>query len=279
MSLPILLLVMALFVVFGTAASWKIRTETVSRGAVWQSRWPRQHSHAALHSLAEWPATADQSVAAAAPLAELGDPAIRPPVVSGPLPGGIGVNSSLLDFRRGVEQGEARITRRPPMMWRMGPYGFDVEDPLLDDKFQYRQMGLSSNRQRRMPWIYELPAPPDALALAYRSAVLAIDNAPFTWQLRPLDQDDEFIAFYGRAPDFHPRMRRFRSVDVPWVDKNRVKPLTDRTENLPQRMSGAFIRLYDAQLRTNPPPSPAAQSVIQQKIDQLKEFQSSLSSN
>ena len=41
LSLPILLMVMALMINFGTVACWKVRGLGVSRQCVWGNRWPR----------------------------------------------------------------------------------------------------------------------------------------------------------------------------------------------------------------------------------------------
>jgi len=41
LCLPPLLFIMALMINFGTASCWKVRSLTVSRDALWSSRWPR----------------------------------------------------------------------------------------------------------------------------------------------------------------------------------------------------------------------------------------------
>ena len=41
MALPMLLFVMALIIGYGTASAWKVREHSVSRLAVWETRWPR----------------------------------------------------------------------------------------------------------------------------------------------------------------------------------------------------------------------------------------------
>ena len=42
------------------------------------------------------------------------------------------------------------------MLQSMGRFRLDAANDLLDDKWQYGQMGMSSNRQRRIPVIYIL---------------------------------------------------------------------------------------------------------------------------
>lgn len=274
MSLPILLMVMGLIVVFGAAASWKIRTEVVARDAVWRARWSRQGG--ALPRPHDWPQSAGLAVRAGVPIGQLDDPALRLPVASGPLPGGVRVSGGLLSHLRGVRIGSAEITRRPPMLGKMGPYRLTVDGPLLDDRFQYGQMGYGSNRVRRMPRIYGMPESP-GLSQAYAQAVVAIENAPFRGQLRPLDRDDEFLAYYGWAPDFHPRLSSFSSLDVMWVEQRRVRPLQERIKRLPRTMTQAFLGLYRSQLATDPPPPPHVQASLEAKIGALEQFLASLS--
>jgi hypothetical protein len=275
MALPLLLMITALIVVFGTAASWKIRTETVSRDAMWRARWPRQGHY--FSRPANWPSDARLGVSAGAPFAQLDDGALNHPVARGPLPAGIDVNSHLLDFSRGARRGTAQITRDPPMFGALGPYRLTVENALLEDRFQYGQMGFSRNRQRRMPRIYNLPPAPGALVQAYERAVRAFETSPHRATWRVLDQDDEFLAYYGWAPDFHPRMASFSSLDMGWVEERRVRPLTQQIERVPQRMARAFLRLYQDQLNATPPPPPAVQSLLQQRIDALQQYLATLS--
>jgi hypothetical protein len=274
MALPLLLMLMALIVVFGTAASWKVRTEVVSRDAMWRARSPRQGHE--LPRPAAWPSSADMGVRGNAPIPAIDDPALRQPVARGPLPGGVSVNSALLNYARGAAAGTADITRNPPMLDKLGPYRFHVENPILEDRFQFGEMGLGGNRQRRLPVIYELPRAPQALEQAYVRAVVAIETSPVQVLLRPLDRDEEFLAFYRWAPDFHPRVQSFATLDVEWVEKNRVRPVVRQIENLPQRMASAFVGLYEAMLRTEPPPSPAVEEELRRRIDALRGYISEL---
>jgi hypothetical protein len=270
MALPMLLMILGLMVIYGNAASWKIRAETVSRDAAWRMRWPRQDGFQPPPT--QWPSTAAMSVHAGNSIAVLDDPALRHPVVRGPLPAGVDVNERLLNFSRGVSVGFARIRRDPPMLASLGQYRLEVQNPLLNDRFQYSQMGLGGNRRRRVPRIYDMPSPPFQLVQAYREAVAAIENAPFAEQLRPLDRDDEFLAYLGHAPDFHPRLGSFCSLDALWVQEQRVEPLQDRIEDLPERMARAFIGLYRRRLAAVPPPSPQAQDDLRRKIRELEQF-------
>jgi hypothetical protein len=270
MSLPILMAIMALMVVFGTAACWKLRTEVVSRDATMRARWPRWDYMEPRPE--EWPDSAGMHVRAGDPIPELADPGINSPVIYGPMSGGIGVNSELLFFGRGVQQGESDIVRKPAMIKAYPPYHFHVDNPVVDGKFQYRQMGLGGNRVRRIPFIYDFPDPPAGLTSAYQSSVSAIEGSPTQIPLRPLDNDDEFLAFRGSAPDFHPRLQRFCDMDVTSVTDGPLQSLLDRVDRLPRRMAMSFIGLYRSELRRDPPLPAAMQSDLESKIEQLEAY-------
>ncbi|NQU26477.1 MAG: hypothetical protein HQ567_34760 [Candidatus Nealsonbacteria bacterium] len=266
MALPLLLFVMALMINFGTVACWKVRALSVGRNAVWSTRWPRTGNSDPRPRY--WPESADVSAAGAGNVPELDDPRIDQPVARGPqLPLGTTVNADLLDPTRGLRRGEARITRDFPLLAKMGPYDLDMQTHILDDKWQYQRMGLSSNAVRRIPVIYALAKAPQGLANAYVQAVIALLNAPFRPQLTPLDNDDEFDYYRrllgrgGGAPDFHPRLRSFSTLDME-VAMARVQDLIDRIQgrdaggpdgsrvpSVAEVMSRAFIGLYRSVIR------------------------------
>lgn len=277
LSLPILLFVMALMINFGTAACWKIRALCVARDAVWSTRWPRTgHSNPRPKY---WPQGAQVGAQAAGNVPELDDPRVDHPVARGPLPGGTIVNEELLDPTRGLRRGSATITRGFPMLGKMGTYHLEANTHLLDDKWQYARMKwpqqgyrLLSNRDRRIPVIYALAQANPAFAQAHLTAALAIINAPFRFQLDPLDRDDEFIYYryifgWGRgAPDFHPRLHGFCTLDLD-VAGRRVENLINRIKgkvwvdargrrhripSVAEVMAVAFVRLYERVLRAFP---------------------------
>jgi hypothetical protein len=300
LSLPILLMVMALMVNFGTVACWKVRGLSMARHAVWGSRWPRTSADNPRPDY--WPLSATMGAGGAGDVPELGDPRVNQPVARGPLPLGATVNTRLLDPTRGLREGSAEMTRRYAMLGSMGSYRLHAETCLLDDKWQYQRMGLVSNVQRRLPVIYALAKAPPTFAQAYVQAVLAILRAPFRRDLAPLDRDDEFIGYGIRfgwgagATDFHPRLRGFCTLDQT-VAEERVTNLIDRIQGkkephrripgVPERMAQAFIGLYQrviAELRrpylpNNPPPPVQAEiDQLQAKIDVLTRFYNSLPS-
>jgi hypothetical protein len=269
LAIPLVMFVTALAVIAGTAACWKTRTAVVARDAIWSHRWPR--GGAALDPLpAGWPQQRTSwQWSRRDPFPELDHAAFDSPVVRGPLPN-VQVNDTLFDPTRGLRYGEAEITRTPAALARLGDYRFDVAHPLLDGKWQYGQQGIGSNRNRRFPVLYTtLPDASPALRAQFDRAYQAIVSAPFRPALFVLDRDDEFRAWYGSSPDFHPRLQRFCSLDVQDVyDRHVLRLIADidgqpppndpryDPPGVPRNMTNAFLRLYRSQLRAleNIPP-------------------------
>lgn len=302
LALPLLLFIMALMVNYGAVAAWKVRALTVSREMVWSTRWPRSGTTNPRPEY--WPVDDDpadhntMSVGLGGPndIDALDDPQLDYPVVRGPDLWGTRVRENLLNPGRGLREGSARMSRDFPLLPKLGPYNLESADQLLDDHWQYTRMGLWRNRLRRLPVIYELARAPQAYSSAYVQAAMAILNSPQRTALRPLDRDDEFYAYnalLGRgrwAPDFHPHLRRFCTLDPAAVER-RVTDLIDADENggcgssisrVPRCMTDRFIALYEAVIRyyqSQPEVTPAMQAEIaqlQQKIDTLRQFQQTL---
>src|SRR5688572_28950253 len=80
--LPVFMMVLALMVVFGNAAVWKVRTAFAARDAVWRIRTPRtgQNDPAPANFR---PATVNITAGDAGNLPSLDDPRIDHPVVRG----------------------------------------------------------------------------------------------------------------------------------------------------------------------------------------------------
>lgn len=299
LALPLLLFIMALIINFGAVAAWKVRDLTVARLAVWESRWPRTGGTNPVP--AYWPQAGTSSTAGPTHVPELDDGRVDQPVARGPLQGAT-VDNDLLDPTRGFREGSARLTRDFPLLAKMGPYHLEGNNRLLDDKWQYQRTHLGANVQRRVPVLYQLAKAPAELVAAYVRAVTAVVQAPFREQLRPLDDDDEFIYYgamfgWGGAPDFYPRFQRFCSLNQQEADAH-VQSLIDHVRGnpqrhlrgLPARMTHAFIglykrviRMYQGMLNAKPPPSETERGrlegeikQLQQKIDILEKFLSKL---
>ncbi|HEX5103505.1 MAG TPA: hypothetical protein VFV87_06820, partial [Pirellulaceae bacterium] len=218
LAIPLLLFVLALSVIFGTVACWRVRGQSVARDAIWSHRWPRTEPWGVDHDPRplEWPSPAVINNNAGPPLGSLDHGAFQHPVIRGPLPGNIVVNDRLFDPTLGLRRGHAEIVRTPPMLGTLGDYRLDLEHQLFDGKWQFRQMGVGSNTNRRIPVIYpnllDLPQT-GGLKAQYQQAIQAIVSSPLKPDLAVLDRDAEIYAWYGYYPDFHPRFQRFCSLD------------------------------------------------------------------
>ncbi len=141
LALPILLFIMALIINYGTIAAWKVREHSVARLAVWETRWPRSGSTDPRPSY--WPATATMESSDQGTVAGMDDSRVDLPVARGPLPGAT-VNSDLLDPTRGLREGSASLTRKYPLLGKMGSYTH--HGPNVADR---RQMAISADGDGR----------------------------------------------------------------------------------------------------------------------------------
>ena len=313
LALPILLFVMALMINFGTVACWKVRGLSVARNVLWSTRWPRSGGSNPRPDY--WPAAAGVNVGGTGNVTELDDPRVDQPVARGPLPlAGAEVNVDLLDPTRGLRQGSATLDRGFAMLAKMGMYHLKAETALLDDRWQYGQMGVSRNNSRRIPILYTIQTAAATYVGDYVQAVVAIYYASFREALKPLDNDEEFIYYNqlfgwgGGAPDFHPRLSSFCSLDESLAN-DRVKDLIDRIQgkvekdeegnvtlrirDVAENMTRAFISLYERAIQAyqdamNADPSPSDVQIaamqaeinqLQQKIDVLNQYLQTLQSN
>jgi hypothetical protein len=294
LAIPLLLFVLALSVIFGTVTCWKIRGETAARDAIWGHRWPRGEPPGWDRDprAREWPLPATFSHYGGGRLTALDHGAFRHPVIRGPLPSGLAVDDRVFDPTLGLRIGQAGIDRAPPMLGTLGNYRFDVEQPLFDNKWQHGQMGLA-NTSRRIPVIYpNLLDPPQTAALRaqYQQAVNDVVSFPLRLDLAVLDRDDEFLAWYGGSPDFHPRFPRFCGLDPAPIFNTQLPAHIERIDGQPQPgrppsgsprgvpadMTRAFLRMYRHQLwvlQNSMPPGPPAQIAdLQNKIAILEAF-------
>ena len=252
--------VMALFFNFGSAACWKVRSLSIARQAVWGARWPRNPSGNPQPTY--WPASGSSSLVGPAAVAQVDDPRMDLPIARGPLPGGGSVNSDLLNPGTGLYAGSATITNRYPLLASLGTYRLNALTWMIDDAWQYQQMGMTDNIQPRIPILYNLDMA-SGMSGPYLQAVQAILDAPFLTQLKPLDQDDEYKAymvFLSGSPsalNFYPKLTAFCSLDHTLAGQN-VQTLIDQIQGkgpksdpthvpgVPENMTNAFLNLYIA---------------------------------
>lgn len=276
LALPIMLFVMGLMIIAGTTGSWKARAVTNTRQSVWRTLWPRDgHDDPNPRG---WPAAATMERQDGRELIEF-DPYSEHDVVRGqPLaaPSGevLRVEEGLFDMQDDVVTGLAEMQRPYPVMGNMGSGRIHLqrEHPILDNRWQFQEMGLGANRQRRVTFLY--PADYERALTQqvqrYHNAALEIVYNPDNPVLDRLDDDDELEAHppgalpysppygLGNAPDYHipqgaPRREmlnpnRVCSDNVQNLSDRVVSPLVRATERLPERMTRDHLRMYNAHL-------------------------------
>ncbi len=224
LALPLLLMIMALMINFGTAAAWKVRAQVVARHAVWASRWPRTMNDLPRPTVSvdldqtppqpiRWPG--GMGTGGGPWIASLNDPRLEHPVVRGPLPPTMIDPDmySLMTMANGGRTGHADIRRDYPLLQQaLGDYHLVARCPLLDNDWRYQRMPWDTeawywtgwhNEHRRIPVIYDLGflAPQTDLLEslyqdpAYRNAFFSMARS-FNWTL-------DFMAMGG--PDLYGR--------------------------------------------------------------------------
>jgi len=302
LSLPILLMVMALIVIMGHAGVWKVRTHTNARQAAWRSLYPR--SGAQDPYPAGWPEqTAEMGTGDSEPPLFEWDPFDQWPVVRGPRfvePFGhksIPVRRDQFDMRLGLLEGSAGYEGRWPFLQVMPPGRFDLkrQHPVLDDCWQFTQQGLGSNQNRKLQFLYPVDLRPFLASKIqrYEQAAIAIVANPYRSWLRPLDRDPEVgnRDYHRRRFPLHPDLvRKLRDPKVvcsfdPEVLRRQVaEPLIEEIKGSQQRprapydqkwgrpgvMTGDHLEVYgdrletlQQQLQSDPNPSPDLIAQIQ----------------
>jgi hypothetical protein len=287
-ALPLLLIVMALMVVYGHSATWKVRGLSAARDAAWRARSPRHWN--IVPPPANWQPEQARTGRDAGPALQQGvDPQLEQhEVARGPQIGTFKVYRDVLDPTRGVLLGEARLRQRYPMLRPMGPLQYDLEHEVLNDQFRYWEMRLPNTVHRRIPTLYELPRV-GGLSQAFIAAAGEILRVAQQGGLAPLDRDAEIRYYLGHYVDFHPRVAHFCGLDAESVREVQVQRLIDRiqgsqsrpsrpgTPNLAETMTQFHIDMYDRlinqlQAQLNDPSTPPSQyPAIQQQINALQQ--------
>ena len=169
LSLPILLFVMGITIVIGWTATFKVRAQIHAREAASRSilsSYPLSNARFMPYPPG-FPPPAEMSVdrtyvpCIPMPTAELAlydsHPVTRGPVLVEPETGrSLRVDRTILDVRRGMISGKAVVDRGFPVLGEMPPKRFrhDVRFPVLDNRWQFWQKGLSSNSSRRSLKLY-----------------------------------------------------------------------------------------------------------------------------
>jgi len=308
LSLPILLMMMGLMILIGWAAAFKVRSQVHAREAVWRSIH-RATVPGVGQVLPNRPGdvppvllSVDRSPGQPyiqPPTAELAlfdsHQVVRGPVLIDPQSGrGIQVNRDLLDANLGLITGRALLERDFPLMANLPPHGYqyNTEFSILDNHWQFWQMGLASNRSRRTLGLY-----PDFLGLWTR--ITAEPRARFNrlaaqlkvvnrWQMNLFDRDPELGAYYLRYIDYYPNpphdARTCAPGDLDDIADQLIRrigiprPRTDlKQAGIPGRLSQDFLDMY-RELRKRARIQNDAQSIADYTtlIQQLEAFQASL---
>lgn len=293
--LPVLLLVVALIVNYGTMATWRIRGEVVSHDAAFRDRWGRTGGDEG-RLRGQWPPSASMTTVADPPMAELDHPFLQHEVVRGPLPNGWIVQPVLDPDHVGTYRGSADVVRRFPLLPRLGLYeSGEIAHSMLDRTWNNREMGIP-NQHRRIPVLYQLPRTDPALPQAFRTALVSLLGIPHFAALEILDNDSDLRLILGAPPDFHPRAGPGCELDPEVVFETYVQRLIDhrdergrlvlgRISRLPGRMTGTFLQTYrnyvqalesrinalQNELNNIPPPPPGRVAQIQEEIQRLQQ--------
>lgn len=273
LSLPIMLFLMGLMIIFGTAASWKVRTLANSRQAVWRTFWPRTGSVDPFPQ--GWPESAEMRDEDATPSIFAEDPfaefdVVRGPILIDPDTGSwLPVRKDTLDMTVGMRNGFARIERDFPLLAKMPPGKVDFarDHHVLDvTQWSYRSMNIARNLSRRVPFIYEvqLQVRIPQETERYTEAATEIVNNFNKPDLRTLDRDEELRSHFGHYFDFHPRANpeQYCEMDVEIMREEIQQPLIEAIQGterppprrslgeagVPGRMTRVFLAMYQQQL-------------------------------
>jgi len=309
--LPIMLFVMALMMIMGTAGAWKARTHANARQAVWRNLELRT-GHNDPHP-GNWPASATMQSEQDDPPLFAQDPFIQHPAVRGPLlvdqetGNFLPIRDNTLDMAEGLLVGRVRIRRDYPILKPLPPHEFDFSRSHVvfdGSRWQFFTMGMASNLTRRVLFAYDVDwqARIGQPAVDYITAALNMINSPQRDDLPPLTGGDpEVRSLLGqRSPDFRPaiqlgsergsisalwgtRLRpRVCEADPERIRQDQVQRLRDSIARVPERMTDYYIGVYQQAINNlqsqDPQPPGAAEQIAewQEYIRQLQMFQNQL---
>lgn len=298
LSLPILLFVMGLMVVFGAAGAWKVRAHTNSRYAVWRTLdlrtggndgnptgWPQQGTSLFQQQASPTPLTDEPF---------LDHPVVRGPQLNEPNEGKfLEVILDTLEMQDGLNKGFARIQRDFVLLKNMPPRQIDFSrDHLIFGESRWTHMDMNiGNDRRRILTTYDLvfeEYDPDAAAEYQQAAAIVTGIYQGLQPLRVIDRDEELADWFGSYINFHPRPQRCASNYDPqtlWdeVGENLVDRIQGKQSSPGQRhidsvaetIAKRFRLMYQQQkaiLEAQDPPPQAEIDALQELIDQLNRF-------
>ena len=276
LSLPLLLMIMAMMIIVGTAGSWKVRTLANSRQAAARSIWPRTGDNDPKPG-SWWPNSATMSFGSASPSPLPNDPfqrhyVVRGPTIASPAGSSLPVDDTRLDATRGLHAGRASIDRDLPL-WKTLPYRnrYDRDTQVFSDhQWQHGTMGQGTTWQRRIPVIYPSYDLGRYGAGSVGEMQSTLMNLMALYNTDPhlpiLDRDDELRSFYGNPYNnqwgarydrfnFHPAAGGCTTDLQPIVDRLVGRPaqppqpaIVGEIHQVPCRITREFWRMYVDQL-------------------------------
>ena len=292
LSTPMLLMIMAMMIIVGTAGSWKVRTLTNSRQAAARSLWPRDGDNDAKPD-SWWPQSATMGYRDGQPSPLDQDPfaahyVVRGPAISPPSGTSLNVDQSRLDSVDGLKEGQAAIDRDLPL-WRRLPYrnSYDRDTQVFtDEQWQHGLMGQGHTNLRRIPVIYpdyDLQSyAPGSAGQMMSSLMQLMQFYNSDAKLPILDRDDELRGYYGDPydNDWWRRYDRFNFHPAAGGCTTDLRPIVDnliaQIDNVPCRVTRAFHDRYADELDNRLPCGDPARGPLIANLRQLEAFSDQL---
>jgi len=276
LTLPMLVIMMALMIDFGVVGAWKVRTQAATRYAAWRTVNARTGEFNPPPPY--WPATAPITTQAGADLptaSQIWDsqqallcPCVRGPQLTAPSAENTVNVPGRLELDGFVLEGNAVLDKPLPLLRSAipgtGRFRFNLKQDVFDNQWQFYSLGIPWNNHTRADIWWDIKH----TDLAGRDGTIAeslqmlnqlldqLRTSPQHDDLYPLDNDDEHIRYYGwPAPDFYPRLARVCMADPQQVYMSAVSRLDNdghpnansllsRIDNLPCSMSRNFTSMY-----------------------------------
>lgn len=327
--LPLLLFIMGMMVNYATSASWKVRTLTAARQAMWRARMNYWHGGSDRH-LPDWPQEGRLSMSNGPDISSVMSRWLRPeidktflkgPVITneGPYPqaGGNGearigvLRRENIRMDRGLFIGRANLSRDMPLLKGLrltqterqrlpdvngaparglGRFSYNLSHPLVDNRWQFSNMGYGSNWARRLNGWYEVRND-GAWASEqdeFRAAEQTLTSYPARELLAVLDRDEELTQFFGGRPDQCFRgiasctaytRQEYAMIELPGIIAGIQGPRGGGQGGFPSCLAGRFLQMYQQQLRiaqAQMPPDFATIARVTPLIQQLQQFMGTL---
>ncbi len=327
--LPLLLFIMGLMVNYATSACWKVRTLTASRQAMWRDRMNYWRGGADTH-IPDWPQQGQlskndgpriPSVNQTWLQPEINRPFLNAAVIhnEGPYPRNgangearIGViHRESLSMDSGLFIGRARLNRDMPLLKglrltreevqrlpdprsatprALGSFSYNLSHALVDNRWQFSNMGYANNWSRRLNGWYEVrnDSAWASEQQEFRDAEQVLTSYGARELLAVLDRDEELTAHFGNRPDgcfrgigsCTARTRdEYAQFDLPGIIAGIQGPLGGGQGGFPSCLAGRFLTMYQQQLaqaQAQDPQDFATIARVTPLIQQLQQFMGSL---